>query len=139
MHPDDVRYTAVHTPWGLYEWLVMPQGGCNAPPTHQCWVTEALRHLIGKICHVYVDNIIIWSDTIEEHKQDVDTVMDALQAAKPFCNPKKSLFFATKIEFLGHVISGCGVFADPKKAERILSWPQSTNASVHVCRFLGLV
>ena len=61
MHPDDIHLTAVRTPWGLYEWVVMPMEGCNAPSTHQRRMTAALRHLIGKMCHVYLDDIIIWS------------------------------------------------------------------------------
>src|SRR6202789_3380423 len=60
VHPDDIHLTAVRTPWGLYEWTVMPQGGCNAPATHQRRMTDALREHIGKICHLYLDDIIIW-------------------------------------------------------------------------------
>ena len=52
VHPDDIHLTAVRTPWGLYEWTVMPMGGCNAPSTHQRRMTDALRELIGRICHV---------------------------------------------------------------------------------------
>ena len=52
VHPDDIHLTAVRTPWGLYEWMVMPMGGCNGPSTHQRRMTDALRDLIGKICHV---------------------------------------------------------------------------------------
>ena len=59
VHPDNVPYTAVTTPFGLYEWLVMPQGGRNAPATHQRRMFNALRPLIGIICHVYLDDIII--------------------------------------------------------------------------------
>ena len=57
VHPDDIHLTAVQTPWGLYEWTVMPMGGCNAPSTHQHHMTDALCELIGKICHVYLDEI----------------------------------------------------------------------------------
>jgi hypothetical protein len=138
VHPDDVHLTAVRTPWGLYEWLVMPQGGCNAPSTHQRRVTEALRHLIGKICHVYVDDIIIWSNSIEEHTQNVELVIEALRTAKLYCNPRKSQLFATKIDFLGHIISAQGIFADPRKVERIVQWPQPRSAT-DVRGFLGLV
>jgi len=67
VHLDDVHLTAISTPFGLYEWPVMPMGGCNAPATHQRRMTAALRHLIGKICHVYLDDIIIWSQTLDKH------------------------------------------------------------------------
>jgi len=66
-HPDDIHWLAVHTPWGLYEWTVMLMGVCNAPAIHQRRMTCTFCHLIGKICHVYLDDIIIWSQTLEEH------------------------------------------------------------------------
>jgi len=59
LHPDNVKYTAVNTPLGLYEWLVMPQGLRNAPSIHQRRVRAALRKYIGKFCHIYLDDIVI--------------------------------------------------------------------------------
>jgi len=137
MHPDDYHLTAVRTPWGLYEWKVMPMGGCNAPSTHQRRMTDALRHLIGKICHVYLDDIIIWSQTVEEHKKNVAKVLDALRAAKLYCNVEKSVLFATEITFLGHVISHSGIMADPKKTDKVRNWPTPTTAT-NVRGFLGI-
>ena len=62
----------------LYEWTVMPQGGCNAPVMHQRRMTDALCEHIGKICHVYLDDIIIWSQTMEEHEQNCNAILEAL-------------------------------------------------------------
>jgi hypothetical protein len=59
----------------------MPQGGCNAPATHQRRMTDALQEHIGKICHVYLDDIIIWSQTLEEHERNCTTVLEALRKA----------------------------------------------------------
>ena len=59
MHPDHIHLTAVNTPLGLYEWLVMPMGLENTPAIHQQCITSTLRHLISKICHIYLDNIVI--------------------------------------------------------------------------------
>jgi len=59
MHPDDIHKMAVTTPFGLYEWTVMPMGFCNSPAIHQRRVTNALRQHIGKICHIYLDDIVI--------------------------------------------------------------------------------
>ena len=67
MHTEDVPLTAVNTPWGLYEWVVMPMGIKNAPAIHQRCLSVTLREHIGKICHVYVDDIAIWSKSIEDH------------------------------------------------------------------------
>jgi hypothetical protein len=137
VHPDDIHLTAVRTPWGLYEWTVMPMGGCNAPSTHQRRMTDALRELIGKICHVYLDDIIIWSQTIEEHITNTAKVLEALKKANLFCNGAKSTLFSTEISFLGHRISAAGIQADPRKVDRILDWPQPTTAT-NVRGFLGL-
>lgn len=137
VHPDDIHLTAVRTPWGLYEWTVMPMGGCNAPSTHQRRMTDALREHIGKICHVYLDDIIIWSQTVEEHERNVQLVLDALRAANLFCNITKSVLFSTEISFLGHKITAAGIQADPRKIDRILNWPQPTTAT-NVRGFLGL-
>jgi hypothetical protein len=137
VHPDDIHLTAVRTPWGLYEWVVMPMGGCNAPSTHQRRMTDALRPYIGKICHVYLDDIIIWSQTIEEHERNVELVLEALRASKLYCNVKKTSLFCTEVDFLGHVISRAGIQADPRKGERVLNWPVPTTAT-NVRGFLGL-
>ena len=138
MHPDDVELTAVNTPWGLYEWVVMPMGIKNAPAIHQRRVTSALRPWIGRICHVYMDDIAIWSRTIEEHTENVTTILQALLDHKLYLNPKKSKLFCSEIRFLGHRISAKGVEADEGKADRITNWPVPSCAK-HVRSFLGLV
>ncbi len=138
MHDDDIDLTAVNTPWGLYEWVVMPMGIKNAPAIHQCRVTAALRSWIGKICHVYIDNITIWSKTLEEHEANVQTILQALADNKLYCNPKKTKLFTTEIRFLGHRISAKGIEADEGKVDRVLNWPTPTSAK-QVRGFLGLV
>ena len=137
VHPNDIHLTAIRTPWGLYEWTVMPQGGCNAPAMHQRWMTNMLREHIGKICHVYLDNIIIWSQTMEEHKQNCNTILEALQEASIYCNQAKSNLFTTKLCFFGHIILGTSIKPNPCKTDRIASWPQPTTAT-NVRGFLGL-
>jgi len=64
MHPDSVKYMAVNTLFGLYKWLMMPMGLRNSPAVHQQRVCSALHSLIGKFCHVYLDDIIIWSNSL---------------------------------------------------------------------------
>ena len=138
MHPDDVELTAVNTPWGLYEWVVMPMGIKNVPAIHQRRVTSALRPWIGRICHVYMDDIAIWSRTVEEHVQNVTTILKALLDNKLYLNPKKTKLFCSEIRFLGHRVSAKGVEADEGKADRITNWPVPSCAK-HVRSFLGLV
>ena len=129
MHPDDVPLTAVNTPFGLYEWLVMPMGLRNAPAIHQRLVTSALRGLIGKICHIYLDDIIIWSSTLREHEEHVRQVFSALRAAKLYINEEKTKLFQTEITFLGHRISSRGIEADNRKVTAILDWPRPCNST----------
>lgn len=137
MHPDDIHLTTVRTPWGLYEWTVMPMGGCNAPSTHQRRMIDALRPLIGKICHVYLDDIIIWSRNLFEHIRNVMAVLTALRQAQLYCNKSKCKLFAMEVEFLGHIITADGIFPDPRKVERITNWPTPTTA-INVRGFIGL-
>jgi hypothetical protein len=138
VHPDNVHLTAVTTPFGLYEWLVMPQGLRNSLPIHQRRVNAALRHLIGSICHIYLDDIVIWSDNIKQHKQHCKQVLHTLRKASLYCNPRKSHFFLMELDFLGHHISARGIEPSSSKVEKILQWPHPKNAS-QVCAFLGIV
>ena len=62
-----ISLTAITTPFGLYEWLVMPMDIKNTPAIHQQRVTVALHDHIRKICHIYLDDIIIWSNNLEEY------------------------------------------------------------------------
>jgi len=138
MHPDHIHLTAVNMPLGLYEWLVMPMGLKNAPTIHQHCVTAALRSLIGKICHIYLDDIIIWSNSLAEHEKNVHTVLEALHTAHLYVNPDKTHLFCTEINFLGHHISVHSIEADNKKVDQILNWPQPKSPT-EVRGFLGLV
>jgi hypothetical protein len=138
MHPDDIPLTAVTTPFGLYEWMVMPMGLRNSPPIHQRRMTAALREHIGKICHIYLDDIIIWSNTIEDHTKHIRMVLTSLQNASLYCNPKKCEFFLLEVDFLGHRISQRGVEAQNSKVDKILNWPVPTSAT-EVRAFLGIV
>ena len=105
MHPDDVPLTAVNTPWGLYEWLVMPMGMKNAPAIYQHQVSTPLQPIIKRICYVYLYDIVIWSDNLAKHAKNVCLILQALKDAKLYCNPKKTRLFCTEIHFLGHRIS----------------------------------
>lgn len=116
----------------------MLMGLQNAPAIQQQRVTAALQEYIGVICHVYLDNIVIWSKTIEEHHENVQKILEALRAAHLFVNMKKSHLYQMSIDFLGHRISANGIEADCKKVDHILAWPMPTSAK-EVRAFLGLV
>ena len=138
MHPDDIKYTVVMTPRGTFEWTVMPMGFKNTPSTHQWWMNDAWRCLIRKICHCYMDNIIIWLQNIQEHKHNIKTVMGALREAELLFSPKKTSLFLEEVDFLSHQISMHGIKVDPEKIEKILNWRSPWSAK-EVHTFLGLV
>jgi len=81
MHPDSVHLTAFKTPFGMFEWLVMPQGLCNACATWQRFMNWVLRKYVGRICYVYIDDIGIFSNSVEEHHRNVRLVLEALREA----------------------------------------------------------
>ena len=138
MKPEDIHLTAVSTPLGLYKWTVMPMGLCNAPSIHQRRVTHALRGLLGRICHIYLDDIIIWSTDMSTQITYSRQVLEALCRAKLYINPKKTKLLCQEVDFLGHHISARSIEADNSKVEKILSWPIPKTAT-HVRSFLGLV
>ena len=138
IHPDDIHKTAITTPLGAYEWCVMPMGLRNSPPNHQRRVMTTLRKHIGVICHVYMDDIIIWSQSLEEHEEHVRIILQTLRDAALYINKKKTHLFCYETSFLGHIISQKGIEADPSKVEKILDWPVPTNLK-QVQQFLGLV
>ncbi|GAA5833759.1 hypothetical protein JCM3766R1_000089 [Sporobolomyces carnicolor] len=138
MHEDDIEKTAIKTPWGLFEWTVMPQGLCNAPATHQARINEALQHLIGVCCAAFVDDIIIFSKTLEEHKRNVSKVLKALRKAGFYGSPNKTKLFTTRTKFLGHGISQKGISVDDSKVQKIKEWERPKTVK-QVRGFLGMV
>ncbi len=72
----------------------------NSPSVHQRRVNDALRDFIGKICHIYLDDIIIWSQSLEEHQEHVKQIMEALRKERLYCNARKSEFFKYELKFL---------------------------------------
>ena len=138
MREEDIPKTAVKTPWGLFEWVVMPMGLCNAPATHQRRVNEALGSLIGEICYVYLDDVIIFSNSEEEHLVNTRKVLEAFRRNGLYCSPKKTDLFTTRTSFLGHVISKDGLGVDPEKVKKIEDWVRPSTVK-QLRGFLGLV
>jgi len=138
MHPKDIHKTAVTTPFGTYEWHVMPQGFHNSPAIHQCHIENALREHIGKICHIFLDDCILWATDVNDAASKICKIFAALQQAGLYINKKKLKMFSTLVKFLGHIISQNGIEANSSKIDRILNWPTPKNRK-EVHQFLGLV
>jgi hypothetical protein len=138
MREEDIPLTTVKTPCGLYKWRVMPMGLTNAPATHQARLEEALGNVLNDFCMVYLDDIVVFSASFEDHEQHVRRVLDCLRAANLYCSPKKTQLFWKNINFLGHWVLTKGIRADNEKVKQILNWP-SPQSPKAVKKFLGTV
>jgi hypothetical protein len=114
--------TAFRCRYGLYEYSVMPFGLCNAPGTFQHFVNDKFRDYLDEFLVIYLDDLLIYSDTLEEHKRHVRLVLKRLQEAGLYVKPQKCQFHATKVSFLGFMISSEGIHMDPAKVEAVLGW-----------------
>ena len=133
----DVEKTAFRTRYGHYEYLVLPFGLTNAPATFMGLMNEVFRPLLDKSVVIYLDDILIFSRTWEDHLRDVGAVLQRLRDSKLYAKVSKCEFGKESVEFLGHVVSNEGVSVDAKKVEAIKEWPVPTN--IHDLRaFLGL-
>src|ERR1700678_3427709 len=116
----------------------MPMGLQNAPSIHQRRVTHALRDLLGCICHIYLDDIIIWSKDMKTQIIYTREVFSTLRKANLYINPNRTKLLCTEVDFLGHHISAKGIEPNNKKVDKILSWLRPKNAT-QTRFFLGLV
>lgn len=138
MNPLDKTKTAFVTGLGgLWQFKVMPFGLCNAPATFERAMEVALEGLIGKICLVYLDDIIVFGKTFHEELENLKQVFTRLLQVGLKMSPKKCHLFKKEVTFLGHVVSANGVKTDPSKIEKVLEWPRP-NSKDEVQSFLGL-
>ena len=123
MEQESRKYTAFPTPYGLYQWKVMPMGLTNAPAIFQTAMNQILKeHILAGYCLVYLDDIIIKSTTIEEHASHVDAILACLHKHNLFCQLPKCHWAKQTLKYLGHVVSGEGVLPDPAKVSTLTQW-----------------
>ena len=138
IEPEDVHKTAFATVYGTFVSYVMQQGDCNAPSTFQRLMTYVFREYIGRFVHVYLDDIFVYSDSVEQHQEHLKLVFDKLREAQLYLKAEKCDLYSPRMECLGHIVDDKGIHADEDKMARIREWrtPRSYN---DIERFLGLV
>ncbi|KAK8788355.1 hypothetical protein V5799_021870 [Amblyomma americanum] len=133
----DREKTAFITPDGLYEFKVLPFGLCSAPATFQRMMDTVLSGLKWQSCLVYLDDVVIFSDTFDEHLKRLRAVFEAIRSAGLSLKPEKCHFAFHELKFLGHIVSARGVSPDPEKTAAVAAFPKPTDKR-SLRRFLGL-
>ena len=129
--------TAFVTHCGLYEFQKMPFGLVNAPATFQRLMEIMLSGLARDGCHVYLDDVLVFGSTLEEHNQNLVRVLARIRRAGLKLKPRKCKFAQLSVEYLGHVISAEGIRTDPKKLQAVRQFPVPTNIRA-LRSFVGL-
>ncbi|KAJ9567181.1 LOW QUALITY PROTEIN: hypothetical protein OSB04_003147 [Centaurea solstitialis] len=130
----DVHKTAFRTRYGHYEFLVMPFGLTNAPTAFMDLMNRVCRPMLDKSVIVFIDNILIYSRTKEEHVTHLREVLEVLQRERFYAKFSKCAFWLQEVEFLGHLVNREGIKVDPAKIEAVMSSETPTK----VRSFLGL-
>ena len=137
LSPDDADKTAFITRRGMFRFRTMPFGLCNAVATFQRLMDLVLQGLNLDICLVYLDDIVLFSVTPEQHLERLEVILQRLKEANLKLKPSKCILMQREVVFLGHVISEQGISTDPEKVKLIEQWPVPTNLK-QVRGFLGL-
>ena len=137
IRPEDRHKTAFLTPLGLFEYNVLPMGLCNSPATFQRLMNWVFSPMLNKYVIVYLDDIIVYSNTLDEHKLHLESVFKQLRAKKLYAKASKSSLFMQEIEFLGHYVGINGVRVMEDKVAAVSSWPIPKTVR-DVRSFLGL-
>ena len=135
----DEHKTAFTSRYGTYEFTVMPFGLTNAPSTFQTAMHALFHDWLDEFVIVYLDDILVYSPTQEEHTRQVLRVLQRLNDNQWYCKLKKCEFAQTSIEYLGHIISKGTIAIDPEKMKAVQEWPVPFKNLTEVQSFLGLV
>jgi hypothetical protein len=135
---EDISKTAFRTRYSHYEFTVVPFGLSNAPAVFMCLMNGVFRDYLDKFVIVFLDDILVYSKTEEEHEQHLRMVLQVLREHQLYAKLSKCSFYQRQIHYLGHIISEEGIVVDPEKVQAIREWPAPRNVA-EVRSFMGLV
>jgi hypothetical protein len=128
--------TAFRTRYGLFEYLVMPFGLTNGPASFQHYINDALRDYLDIFCTAYLDDILIYSNSLGEHKQHVRQILQRLREFGLQADIGKCEFHVQEVKYLGLIVGTNGIRMDPSKVSAVVDWPRPANVK-DVQSFLG--
>jgi hypothetical protein len=134
---DDIPKTAFRTRYGHYEYTVMPFGVTNAPGVFMEYMNRIFHPYLDKFVVVFIDDILVYSKTEEEHTEHLRIVLQTLKDKKLYAKLSKCEFWLKEVSFLGHVISCNGIAVDPSKVSAVLQW-EALKSVTEIRSFLGL-
>jgi predicted aspartyl protease len=134
---EDINKTTFRTRYGHYEFTVVPFGLSNAPTIFMCLMNGVFREYLDKFVIVFLDDILVYSKSEEEHEQHLRMVLQVLREHRLYAKLSKCIFYQKKIHYLGHIISTTWIEVDPEKIEAIRGWPMPKNVT-EVRSFMGL-
>ncbi|KAI3762600.1 hypothetical protein L1987_53037 [Smallanthus sonchifolius] len=134
---EDIPKTAFRTRYGHYEFLVMPFGLTNAPVVFMDLMNRVCKPYLDKFVIVFIDDILIYSRTKEEHEHHLKLILELLRNEKLYAKFSKCEFWIQEVHFLRHVINKKGIHVDPSKIEAIKNW-EAPRTPTEVRQFLGL-
>lgn len=137
MKKEDIQKTAFATKEGQFEFMRLPFGLCGAPSTFQRMMATILQKENWTKCIIYLDDVLIFGRTPEEHKYRLQQVLQRIREAGIKLSPSKCSFMKDRVTYLGHVISKNGIETDPEKISKVRDWPLPKTED-QLVSFLGL-
>ena len=128
--------TAFATRMGLFEYNVLPFGLTGGPASFQRYINDALREYLDEFATAYLDDILIYSESLEEHRDHISLVLQRLREFGLQADIKKCEFHVTAVKYLGLIVTTRGICMDPEKIQAIIEW-QAPSCIRDLQAFLG--
>ena len=126
---EDIPKTAFRTRYGHYEFMVMSFGLTNAPAAFMDLMNRVFKDFLDKFVIVFIDDILVYSSTEEEHEHHLRLVLQRLREHRLYAKFSKCEFWLPQVAFLGHVVGKDSILVDPSKIEAVKNWPRPASVS----------